>query len=78
MAFAESLVGDARSASLALRSAPGGAALVVYTSGTTGAPKGVALSHAALHAQCMAKLLVVSAGAVGVLDQTGWGVGAGR
>ncbi len=31
--------------------------------GTTGKPKGVALSHAALHSQSMAKLLTVSQGA---------------
>lgn len=31
--------------------------------GTTGKPKGVALSHAALHSQSMAKLLTVSRGA---------------
>lgn len=44
--------------------------MVVFTSGTTGKPKGVALSHSALHVQSMAKLLVVSGqkgkGGVGV------------
>ncbi|PSC74789.1 2-succinylbenzoate-chloroplastic peroxisomal [Micractinium conductrix] len=59
LVFAESLIADgACGASLELHSAPGGAALIVYTSGTTGRPKGVALSHEALHSQSMAKLLV--------------------
>ncbi|KAK9908834.1 hypothetical protein WJX75_003532 [Coccomyxa subellipsoidea] len=36
-----------------------GAAMICFTSGTSGAPKGAVLSHAALHAQALAKLLVV-------------------
>eukprot|EP00887_Chlorella_sp_A99_P008051 scaffold12.g8051.t1 len=60
-AFAECLMaeGPASGGSPAeLRAAPGGAALVVFTSGSTGRPKAAVLSHAALHAQSMAKLLV--------------------
>jgi acyl-activating enzyme 14 len=36
-----------------------GTAFICFTSGTTGAPKGAALSHAALHFQSLAKLATV-------------------
>lgn len=42
-----------------LRSAPGGAALLIFTSGTTADPKACALSHAALSAASAAKLATV-------------------
>jgi acyl-activating enzyme 14 len=44
---------------LQLLCCPHGTAAVVFTSGTTGPPKGVSLSHASLHAQSLAKLACV-------------------
>eukprot|EP00850_Spirogloea_muscicola_P016501 SM000134S26944 [mRNA] locus=s134:194785:198483:+ [translate_table: standard] len=44
---------------LVLRIAPNGTALICFTSGTTGAPKGAALSHTALVVQSMAKLVAI-------------------
>ncbi|PNH10278.1 2-succinylbenzoate--CoA ligase, chloroplastic/peroxisomal [Tetrabaena socialis] len=41
---------------------PSGGALLVFTSGTTAAPKGVLLTHAAFHAQSQAKLALVGYG----------------
>ncbi|PKA48538.1 2-succinylbenzoate--CoA ligase, chloroplastic/peroxisomal [Apostasia shenzhenica] len=40
-------------------SAPQGVALICFTSGTTGCPKGVALSHTALIIQSLAKIAIV-------------------
>ena len=44
---------------LACLHGPNGAAAICFTSGTTGAPKGAVLSHAALHAQATAKMAAV-------------------
>ncbi|KAK6932059.1 AMP-binding enzyme, C-terminal domain [Dillenia turbinata] len=43
-------------------SAPEGAALICFTSGTTGKPKGVTVSHSALIVQSLAKVAVVGYG----------------
>lgn len=48
-----------RPAELQLLAPPDGAALAVFTSGTTGSAKAVLLGHAALHVQSLAKLAVV-------------------
>ena len=44
---------------LQLKQSPDGAAIICFTSGTTGQPKGALISHTALHCQAMAKLMVV-------------------
>ena len=44
---------------LQLRMPPSGAALICYTSGTTGRPKAALLPHSALHAQSLCKLAAV-------------------
>ncbi|BDA41727.1 2-succinylbenzoate-CoA ligase [Coccomyxa sp. Obi] len=44
---------------LDIQTAKDGAAMICFTSGTAGAPRGAVLSHAALHTQALAKLIVV-------------------
>lgn len=49
--FADDIFARAAAGPLALRTADRGAAVICFTSGTSGAPKGVLISHTALHTQ---------------------------
>ena len=55
----EHLIQQGLGTQLQLKQSPDGAALICFTSGTTGHPKGALISHMALHCQAMAKLMVV-------------------
>ncbi len=55
----EQLINHHMGAPVRLQHSPNGAALTCFSSGTTGQPKGVLLSHEALHWQAMAKIRVV-------------------
>lgn len=55
----ELLIQQRMSTKLLLKHSPDGAAIICFTSGTTGQPKGALISHTALHCQAMAKLMVI-------------------
>ena len=55
----EHLIQQCLGTQLPLKQSPDGAAIICFTSGTTGQPKGALISHTALHCQAMAKLMVV-------------------
>ena len=57
--FSEHLIQQRLGTQLLLKQSPDGAAIICFTSGTTGQPKGALISHTALHCQAMAKLMVV-------------------
>lgn len=55
----EYLIQQGLGTQLLLKQSPDGAAVISFTSGTTGQPKAALISHTALHCQAMAKLMVV-------------------
>ena len=55
----EQLIKNYVGSELLVRTPPDGAAIICFTSGTTGQPKGALISHTALHCQAMAKVLTV-------------------
>ena len=57
--YAETMIQQHRGAPLQTQHAPNDAALICFTSGTTGQPKAALISHTALHHQSQAKLRVV-------------------
>ena len=69
-ALTEGIIEAHLGAPLHLQAAPCGTALICFTSGASAAAKGVAVSHAALHLQSLAKLAVVGYNAADVFLHT--------